>query len=665
MTKKNKRNDGYLSIRKKLIAAVAMLLVATFMVASSSYAWFTLSTAPEITGIKTSVGANGNLEMALVTKNGDVFVEPTSAVGDSLKSVLEKNRTWGNLVDVSDSAYGLDRITLLPARLNVDTNGQIAATPLKTPVYGADGRIESLNAGTIVGSFGGANDTTFKDTNAKNGVYAIGNSTAMTQQQIDYRNNVAAAASALVAAKTYATRSLTVAGSDLASYAAKHQTGYTGTYDLTNMQAMIDNLKLAAAQVDNAMINIAIAVTAAKDTNGDDYQTATYADAAAAYTYLSGQYANTTELGAELEDMNDKRVAINQAIAGAETAYGTVNKTAATWDELTAVCGDLVNLTGIKINGVAVSDIQSNMQKLVDDVMAGKGITATLIDGTGTYADIANVAGNYSTTIQLKDIEYNSLVLSGPATMETKVDSVVNYKAGFPSAPTGSASSAIINDMYGYKIDMAFRTNATGSNLMLQTAATGRIYSSGASSATMGKGSTMTFETTATGFTEAQMRELISAIRILFVDGTGTIKVAGLNTAAVTDNTDDGKVEAAVQMITNATIESAAGENNGKITFTGGAPAFATEDSYAIMALTANEAAFVSVYVYLDGDYVENGDVAATAATSMTGTLNLQFSSSATLVPMNYAPLAAGDSIGGGTDTAETTAAETTAPVGP
>ena len=249
--------------------------------------------------------------------------------------------------------------------------------------------------------------------------------------------------------------------------------------------------------------------------------------------------------------------------------------------------------------------------------------------------------------------------------METKVDSVVNYKAGFPSAPTGSASSAIINDMYGYKIDMAFRTNATGSNLMLQTAATGRIYSSGASSATMGKGSTMTFETTATGFTEAQMRELISAIRILFVDGTGTIKVAGLNTAAVTDNTDDGKVEAAVQMITNATIESAAGENNGKITFTGGAPAFATEDSYAIMALTANEAAFVSVYVYLDGDYVENGDVAATAATSMTGTLNLQFSSSATLVPMNYAPLAAGDSIGGGTDTAETTAAETTAPVGP
>ena len=122
MAKKNKRNDGYLSIRKKLIAAIAMLLVASFMVASSSYAWFTLSTAPEITGIKTSVGANGNLEMALY--NG---TEPTTGVGDSLANVLLKNLTWGNLVDLSDSAYGLDRITLLPSRLNVMDNGKIAS----------------------------------------------------------------------------------------------------------------------------------------------------------------------------------------------------------------------------------------------------------------------------------------------------------------------------------------------------------------------------------------------------------------------------------------------------------------------------------------------------------------------------------------------------------
>ena len=61
-----KSQKSYVSIKSKLMAAVAMLLVASFMVVSSTYAWFTLSTAPEITGVKTSVGANGNLEIALL-----------------------------------------------------------------------------------------------------------------------------------------------------------------------------------------------------------------------------------------------------------------------------------------------------------------------------------------------------------------------------------------------------------------------------------------------------------------------------------------------------------------------------------------------------------------------------------------------------------------------
>ena len=57
------------------------------------------------------------------------------------------------------------------------------------------------------------------------------------------------------------------------------------------------------------------------------------------------------------------------------------------------------------------------------------------------------------------------------------------------------------------------------------------------------------------------------------------------------------------------------------------------------MALTQNQAHALSVLVYLDGTQVTNADVAATGSTSMTGTMNLQFSSSATLVPMEYADL--------------------------
>ena len=61
-----KSNSEYRSIRKKLMVAIAMVLVASIMMVSASYAWFTLSTAPEVTGITTSIGSNGNLEMACV-----------------------------------------------------------------------------------------------------------------------------------------------------------------------------------------------------------------------------------------------------------------------------------------------------------------------------------------------------------------------------------------------------------------------------------------------------------------------------------------------------------------------------------------------------------------------------------------------------------------------
>ncbi|MBQ6685671.1 MAG: hypothetical protein IJM99_06155, partial [Firmicutes bacterium] len=58
-----------------------------------------------------------------------------------------------------------------------------------------------------------------------------------------------------------------------------------------------------------------------------------------------------------------------------------------------------------------------------------------------------------------------------------------------------------------------------------------------------------------------------------------------------------------------------------------------------IMPLVQNTQTALSVLVYLDGNNMGNDDVAATASTSMTGKMNLQFASSATLVPMEYADL--------------------------
>lgn len=102
------QSKSYGGVKKKLMGAVCMLLVASIMMVSSTYAWFTLSTAPEITGISTSVGANGNLEMALLNTAtyGDTSLIK-SAVGNSMDAgtaVTEANVTWGNLVNLSDKS---------------------------------------------------------------------------------------------------------------------------------------------------------------------------------------------------------------------------------------------------------------------------------------------------------------------------------------------------------------------------------------------------------------------------------------------------------------------------------------------------------------------------------------------------------------------------------
>ena len=120
-------------IRNKLVAAISMLMVASIMMVSSTYAWFTLSTAPEVKGITTNVGANGNLEMMLL--NGKSFnsteenlgVESSTEDSFSVKALAEANVKWGNLVDLSDTSYGLDQIVLNPARLNITRGADGAA----------------------------------------------------------------------------------------------------------------------------------------------------------------------------------------------------------------------------------------------------------------------------------------------------------------------------------------------------------------------------------------------------------------------------------------------------------------------------------------------------------------------------------------------------------
>lgn len=153
-------------VKAKLMSAVALLLVSAILLSTSTYAWFVLSTAPEVSEMKTTAGANGALAIALQSTDatsGQRVEEITNKVGDSGSDAA--NTTWGGLVDLTEN-YGLEKISLSPARLNVDTKtGMVQkGTPLSIPQFGADGRISALTPmGTVY--YDAGRDAFFEGTN--------------------------------------------------------------------------------------------------------------------------------------------------------------------------------------------------------------------------------------------------------------------------------------------------------------------------------------------------------------------------------------------------------------------------------------------------------------------------------------------------------------------
>ena len=134
--------DALPGLRER-VAAVALLLVMSItMMTSATFAWLTISRAPEVSGVNTTVAANGNLEIALANSND--IAPGESKVGDSSaakgQTVTAANLTWGNLVNLSDASYGLSNIVLRPALLGNASN--LLSQPLKSVNYGGDGRAQ-------------------------------------------------------------------------------------------------------------------------------------------------------------------------------------------------------------------------------------------------------------------------------------------------------------------------------------------------------------------------------------------------------------------------------------------------------------------------------------------------------------------------------------------
>ncbi len=128
-------------MKEKVLAACMMLFIALLTAVSATYAWVTLSRAPQVSGVTTTLSGNGNLEIALSDDDGlepDEF-DVDEGVSSSV-NIVASNLQWGNLINLSDPTYGMDQYTLRPAELN---DGMLTTKPLRGVKYGEDGRITS------------------------------------------------------------------------------------------------------------------------------------------------------------------------------------------------------------------------------------------------------------------------------------------------------------------------------------------------------------------------------------------------------------------------------------------------------------------------------------------------------------------------------------------
>lgn len=730
---KKQQSKRQRNIKSKLMAAICMLLVSTIMMVSSTYAWFTLSTAPEVTGITTAVGANGNLEMALMPKEGGVGAI-TSQAGDSTLGAEARNVTWGNLVDLSDaSVYGLDRITLYPSALNLGTNDKDAngnptklnTSLLSTPTYGSDGRVSELVANTFTGYYNSATRS-FAPDNYK-GVRAVGTASGMTDRQLDYRNARSAANSATAYAKTLASQSLNANGSNLANIAITHGMGNdddkydkddvaalrTIINDLNKTEGILDQIETAYMQY--ILAYAASAANGAEDAVWNAVKAKVEADDATLTSVTGAISGLPSAVTTAISEYNETVAAVSEAdtkLKVLETELASNSTATFDWGEISSAMTPLANASVMKVNGFDVSAVKANLGELVSSVTSQGGLVVTMPTGGGVYADIADQCGDFTASVNIERVEYTGIVLNNMgARMETKTTVNPNYLSAIGTAVeeakapgSGETGTLPISDMYGYIVDLAFRTNAAQSDLLLAVEARDRIYSDNTNDATMGHGSSMTFKATATDFTDQQVKDLMSAIRIIFFnpDSLNVIATAKLDAANATQEAAGWTAKMYLYELTAAggTTYVAAGEGEtathiadataedgyrhpvgGEVaTHVKGADGVYTEasdgsathiadpsadrgyrlvkdgetathvkktttagekksDDNVIMPLTQNQAAALSVLVYLDGNNVGNDDVAATAASSMTGTMNLQFASSANLVPMEYAAL--------------------------
>lgn len=639
MKKSKQTNERPQAVKRRFYSALCMLLISAILLTTTSFAWLIMSTAPEVTGIATNIGANGSLEIALLTSETRQNLDSIkTTVGQSLvNNKTAANNTWGNLIDLNDSSYGLSNITLMPTRLNVEKSGDkyvVDSGLLSIPTYGYDGRIIDIDQNAISAVYQNKEFSTVVGMQDY-GVRAVGTSNTLSVQG----SALALAKSNIVtytnSAKNGAAAAMTNNIDALMDMVLAHSANSSATYDdgdLDTLLAMIQDLQGAAGYIDLTLRQGLVAY-AASELGDEGKFTAFQSRVMDTENTLSGIIADreeVTTVPAEFIQWVDALKIIQNNLSSAVNTCNTLKTDGTgtyTWAQLRSVLDIVMDLDGIYIGEKLFSNMSA--QELMD--LMGSDFTMTLGPASGVFAQIADFTGDYSAWISMmgSDVEIKTLTQVKPVYLVALAEKVKELESADGS--TAGETKVTLTATYGYAVDLAFRCNAAISDLLLQTDASQRIYDTSAAPSTMGGGSYMEFSTADPSFSLEQQIKLMDAVRVGFVDDQGNLLgVAKLNVS--NRSVIEDVVRAPLYLYDFSISEEE--EDYGAMII-----GERRKTDNTIVSLTQNVAKAITVVVWLDGDLVDNTMVSAEEETSLNGILNLQFASSADLIPADNSEL--------------------------
>lgn len=493
MTETQKRIKAYKAalpdLRERVIAVAMLLVMSMSMMVSATFAWVTLSAAPEVSGVSTTVAANGNLEIALSNKAGTQPAE--SAVGDSSatagQSVVNANMTWGNLVNLSDPSYGLESLTLRPAQLNT---AALLTSPLFGAQYSDDGRVENLTSnfdyatwvmpeGDVPGYFGVSEDY---------GVRAISSTKieAVGAEAEYYKKLDDAKAKNLMAGSIY---------SDIASEKNKAWMGSLATMmglymtarmnpsdaslsnptceveDIVNLSLMYDQFKRAFEAEAEALASLATLQAFLQSETGE-YVTYN------AEMIFAGTTASMKAQGIQITDLdtfnkNYKTICTDLLKLQELSTSGTSLK----WKDsgLNTIVNNLVNVGNCTIgaDNTPISSIgASNAMGYLSGTQEAKitnGILYNFELRTGTYIEVKGLS--ISATVKRSGITVPATVKANITTTAPREHNLFNDDLEYAmTLNDGSFGGGVpvAEDTYGMAVDLWVRTNALDSYLTLE-----------------------------------------------------------------------------------------------------------------------------------------------------------------------------------------------------